>query len=416
MPNKLLSARIESYREEMAAFQCSLTAVRAMGPDNGGEGEWERSRFLLEHARRFGLTDIVEVDAPDERVPSGRRPNLILRVAGESPRPTVWVMAHMDTVPPGEASLWEGDPFEARIHDGRIVGRGVEDNQQGLTAGLFALRALLDERVTPTTDVCLLLVADEETGNAYGIEHVLAARPELFDPADLVIVPDAGAPDGTLLEVAEKASLWIRLVVRGRQVHASIPQAGINAHRAAAHLAVRLDESLHEAFSDEDPTFEPPGSTFEPTKREANVENVNTIPGEDVFYFDCRVLPRYDLAAVEAEVERVARGVEADLGVRVDITYPSRHPAAPPTAADSPVVRVLSRAIREARGLETRPVGIGGGTVAAAFRRRGIPAVVWATLEETAHSPNEYCLIDNMVADAQVFARVFSRGENASGS
>jgi succinyl-diaminopimelate desuccinylase len=44
------------------------------------------------------------------------------------------------------------------------------------------------------------------------------------------------------------------------------------------------------------------------------------------------------------------------------------------------------------------------------FRRRGIPAVVWASLEETAHSPNEYCVIDNLVGDALVLAHLFARG------
>jgi len=36
--------------------------------------------------------------------------------------------------------------------------------------------------------------------------------------------------------------------------------------------------------------------------------------------------------------------------------------------------------------------------------------VVWASLEETAHSPNEYCVIDNLVGDALVLAHLFARG------
>ncbi|MBU2603500.1 MAG: M20 family metallo-hydrolase [Actinobacteria bacterium] len=406
-----LLARIEGYRDEMVALQRDLTAVVALGPDNGGDGEWRRAEFIKERARSFGLDDVTELHAPDLRVPAGLRPNLLFRVRGRAERPTVWVMAHMDTVPPGELSLWDGDPYAAVVKDGTIVGRGVEDNQQGLTSGLFALRALVEEAVAPTTDVCLLLVSDEETGNAYGIEHVLAAAPDLFDPEDLVIVPDAGSPEGALLEVAEKCTLWVRFVVRGRQVHASIPAAGINAHRGSATLAVRLDARLHEAFSDEDPLFEPPVSTFEPTKREANVPNVNTIPGEDVFYFDCRLLPAHAIDEVKSVVAEVVREVESELGVKIDIGYPAELPAAPPTAPDSPVVEALSHAIRELRGLTPYPIGIGGGTVAAVFRRRGLPAVVWATLEETAHSPNEYCRIDNLVADAKVFGRVFVRGE-----
>lgn len=407
--NQPLSARIAGYRDGAIAFQRELTALQALGPDNGGEGEWERSRFIIERARAFGLSDVTEIDAVDPRVPSGLRPNLVFRLRGRAERPTVWVMAHMDTVPPGELSLWDGDPFVAEVRDGLIVGRGVEDNQQGLTAGLFALRALVAEDVVPATDVCLLLVADEETGNEYGIEHVLRAAPGLFSPDDLVIVPDAGAPDGSVLEVAEKSTMWLRLAVRGRQVHASIPGVGINANRAAAVLTVRLDARLHEAFPDEDPLFEPPGSTFEPTKREANVPNVNTIPGEDVSYFDCRVLPRHDLAAVKVVVAEVARTVEVDFGVTVHPSFPAEHPAAPPTPPDSPVVLALSRVIRSLRDVEPRTVGIGGGTVAAAFRRRGIPAVVWATLEETAHSPNEYCRVDNLMDDILVFAHLFAR-------
>jgi succinyl-diaminopimelate desuccinylase len=52
-------------------------------------------------------------------------------------------------------------------------------------------------------------------------------------------------------------------------------------------------------------------------------------------------------------------------------------------------------------------MGIGGGTVAALFRREGFEAACWSRLDETAHQPNEYCIIDNMVGDARVFAHVF---------
>lgn len=404
-----LYERLHSWRSEMIGFQRDLTAVRALGPTNGGDGESERAAFLAARLEDFGLSGVIRIEAPDERVASGVRPNLVVRVPGRSSRPMVWLMAHMDTVPPGDESLWTSDPFAVRVEGGRLIGRGVEDNQQGLTSAVFALRALLAEGVTPTTDVGVLLVADEETGNRYGIEHVLAACPDLIDTRDLVIVPDSGSPDGSVVEVAEKCTLWVELTVRGRQVHASIPDAGINAHRAASHMVVRLDERLHAVFAEEDPLFTPPRSTFEPTKREANVPNVNTVPGSEHLYFDCRLLPQHDPAAVKDVVAEVAGGVERDFGVSVETAYPQQLPAAPVTPADAPVVRELTAAIRELRGIEPVCLGIGGGTVAAAFRRRGIPAVVWATLEETAHSPDEYCVIANLVADACVFARVFTR-------
>jgi succinyl-diaminopimelate desuccinylase len=81
--------------------------------------------------------------------------------------------------------------------------------------------------------------------------------------------------------------------------------------------------------------------------------------------------------------------------------------SAPPTDPDSPVVKALVAAIREVYGREATPQGIGGGTVAAFFRQRGLPAAVWMTVSNMAHQPNEFTLLSNLVGDARVFAHVF---------
>ena len=165
-------------------------------------------------------------------------------------------------------------------------------------------------------------------------------------------------------------------------------------------------EELHERFPAQDPLFDPPGSTFAPTKREANVDNINTIPDRDIFYWDCRILPRYELEEVEAFVLEKADEVAARFGVQIDVSHPQREKAAPPTSADAPVVQALREAVKTVYGIEARPGGIGGGTVAAFLRRAGIPAAVWARMEETMHGPDESCLLSNLVGDAKVFAHL----------
>jgi succinyl-diaminopimelate desuccinylase len=403
--------RIEGLRNAMVGLMADITALSAVGPDNGGGGEWERSRYLTEFIESLRLGPVAHFDSPDTRAFPGMRPNLALRIEGYEPSPTVWVMAHLDTVPPGEESLWSTPPFQAVVEDGRIYGRGTEDNQQAIVSMLCAVRALADEQLRPTTDVGLLFVADEETGNTHGIEHVLTVEPDLVRPEDLVVVPDFGSPDGAFIEVAEKSILHCRVTVRGRQAHAAMPHAGTNAHRAAAHLTVRLDERLHERFPCEDPLFFPPASTFEPTKREATVPNVNTIPGVDMFYFDCRILPSLDVEDVKAVIGDEAGVVADEFQVDIDISYPTAEVAAPPTPVDAPITMILAEAVRQVRGVEPKAGGIGGGTVAALFRRRGIPAVAWSTMDDVAHQPNEYCIIDNMLHDALVFAHLFVRGQ-----
>lgn len=399
--------RIDGWREEMIEMQKQLVARPALGPENGGQGEWERARYLLEVMSSWGLDDIEQVNAKDERVPEGNRPNLIVRLRGKQDHPAVCVMAHMDVVAAGPTEDWDTPPFQAVVKEGRIYGRGVEDNQQGLVSALFALRAIKSVGAVPAGDVVLMLVADEETGNSLGVDYVLKKRPGLVRPEDIVVVPDSGDSNGTMLEVAEKSILWAKCTVVGRQVHASTPQLGVNAHRAAAALVCRLDEVLHEKFSRRDPVFDPPESTFEPTRRDANVDNINTVPGREVLYFDCRILPDIDPDEVLAIMREIAAQVAEKQGVTIDVVEQMLARAAPATSTEATVVKLLSEAVRRVRGVEPKPMGIGGGTVAALFRHAGIPAVVWSTLDDLAHQPNEYCVIDNMVDDAKVFAHLY---------
>ncbi|HOJ86484.1 MAG TPA: M20/M25/M40 family metallo-hydrolase, partial [Elusimicrobiales bacterium] len=152
-----------------------------------------------------------------------------------------------------------------------------------------------------------------------------------------------------------------------------------------------------------DKLYEPPISTFEPTKKEANVPNVNTIPGEDVFYIDMRVMPVYKLEEVEKELRKMADDVEKKYNVKISFEYLQKSQAAPPTDPKSDIVIALKKSIKEVLGVKPKVYGIGGGTVAAFFRRLNLPTVVYSKLNESAHQPNEWCYISNIISDAKVF-------------
>lgn len=200
--------------------------------------------------------------------------------------------------------------------------------------------------------------------------------------------------------------LWLKFTVTGQQCHASTPEKGKNSLYGAAKLILELGK-LKDEFGLTDELYSPPSSTFEPTKMEANIPNINTIPGRDVFHIDCRILPDYHVDDILAAAEQIAARVakELDLSILVEPVY--RQEAATPTPANSPVVEVLARAIKAVKGLEAKPMGIGGGTVAAFFRQAGLPAAVWMTMPNTPHQPNEYCLIQNIISDAKVLACLY---------
>ncbi len=400
-----ISQRIDSYRNDMINLQVQLASIPAIAPASGGEGEAKKAEFLVKFLEENGFVDIEVIKAPDLDAPSGYRPNILAYAKGKSSAKTIWIMSHTDVVPPGEPALWRGDPFRPWVEAGKIYGRGAEDNQQDMVASIFAVRAFLAERIKPNYDIGLALVADEETGSDKGIAYVLR-HSKAFRPKDLIIVPDAGNEDGTMIEIAEKSILWLKFKTLGKQAHGSMPEKGINSFKAASFLVTELNK-LYQIFPDKDSVFDPPISTFEPTKKEANVPNINTIPGEDVFYVDSRILPRYKVEEVEAKIRDIATKIEARFKVKITIEEQQKAPAAPPTSVHAPVVIALEKAIKRVYGKEGKAMGIGGGTVAALFRRAGFDAACWSRLDETAHQPNEYCIIDNMVGDAKVFAHIF---------
>ena len=400
-----IARRIGQFRDEMVDLQVRLTAIPAIAPASGGEGEAKKAEFLTGFLKRNGFRDITLIKAPDLDAPAGYRPNILAYHKGKSSARTVWVMTHMDVVPPGELSLWKGDPFKAWVEKGRVYGRGVEDNQQDMVASLFAVKAFEAEGLLPACDIAVALVADEETGSGKGIGYVLENH-KVFRKQDLIVVPDAGNENGTMIEVAEKGILWLKFKTLGKQAHGSTPERGINSFKAASYLITSLTR-LYDFFPEREKLFAPPLSTFEPTKKEANVPNINTIPGEDVFYMDRRILPKYKVADVEKRIKAIAADIEKKFRVRIEIGVEQKAPAAPPTPARAPVVAALRKAIKSVYRKEARAMGIGGGTVAALFRRAGFNAACWSRLDDTAHQPNEYSVIDNIVGDARVFAHLF---------
>jgi succinyl-diaminopimelate desuccinylase len=354
----------------------------------------------------LGFKKFEHFDARDKRVSSGIRPNFIAKIDGTNKSRFVWIITHLDIVPTGELRLWSNDPYKAYVKDGKIFGRGVEDNQQEMVASIFAAKAFIDEGYTPAHSIGLAFIADEETSGKLGLQHILEIKDKLFNREDLIVVPDSGNPEGTLIEVAEKSMLWLRFKTIGKQCHGSKPQLGNNAFVAASHLVTKLTK-LRTLFPRANKLFDPPASTFEPTKKEANVGNINTIPGEDIFYMDCRVLPDYDLADVLTEIKIIVNQVEKKFKVKIDVSPVHLLQSPKPTSPKASVVQALKEAILSVYGVKAFAGGVGAGTLAAYLRQKDYPVAVWSKINQTAHQPDENCSIDNMVCNAKVFAHLF---------
>jgi len=397
--------KIDTYVEDMIDLQIRLTAIPALSPENKGNGEAEKADFLRSFLEVSQFPDMMFLHAPDERVPVGYRPNILVHHPGKDKSKTLWILTHTDIVPPGDLHLWHCNPYKGYVKDGRVFGRGTEDNQQDLVASLFALKAFIDEGILPEVSVGLAFVADEETSSRMGVDYILNHKDNPFRKEDLIVVPDFGVLDGSSIEIAEKSILWLKFTITGLQCHGSRPSLGRNAFLAASRLVIEL-QKLHRFFPHRDRLFLPPESTFQPTKKEGNISSINTIPGEDTFYMDCRVLPRYNLKEVMEEIHRRIEVVEKLYGVTAKVSPVQEVQAPPPTPQKAPVVSALKKAIRNVYRIKGKTVGVGAGTVAAVFRKYGYNVAAWSKLDHQAHQPNESCLIENMVGNAKVFAHM----------
>jgi succinyl-diaminopimelate desuccinylase len=389
---------ITDEKEFIIELAKRIIPVKSISPASGGQGESERADLLVSILKELGYEDSVRYDVEDK---AGFKRSSIIEKVGNFDR-TLWLVSHIDTVPDGDPNLWTRAPFQATVEGNRIYGRGTSDDGQAVFLSLLLLKRL--DRSKLKMNLGLAFVADEEVGSVYGIQYLLDKN--IFKKDDLIIVPDAGSMDGMELEIAEKSIVWIKFTVNGRQYHASMPSNAISAARDGMEFMLSIDKMLHSKYTSKDDTFNFPYSTFEPTKHEKNVDNINTIPGKEVFYMDCRILPSYDVDSVVDDISREISEFERTHKSKIKMEFVQREQAPVPTSKDSEVVTRLVKAL-SSRGGEPKVVGIGGGTCAAFFRRLGYEAVVWSTtVPDVAHQVDEYVIIDQILQDRETIEKM----------
>ncbi|MGC8547942.1 MAG: M20/M25/M40 family metallo-hydrolase, partial [Candidatus Micrarchaeia archaeon] len=146
---------VNRYKAEMIKTMSDIIAIPAIAPSSGGKGESKRADFVERKLDALGL-HVRRFDYKDET--GTVRSNLVAK-HGNS-KSTIWILSHLDTVSPGDLSLWHHDPFDAYVESGKLYGRGSSDNGQGIISSLFAAKALLESKANTRYNIGLAFVAD----------------------------------------------------------------------------------------------------------------------------------------------------------------------------------------------------------------------------------------------------------------
>lgn len=193
-------------------------------------------RDLLNEA---GIESTLVAKDPD-------RPNLIARLPGEGKAPPLLLYGHVDVVTT-ENQRWQQAPFEGKLIDGYVWGRGALDMKGGMAMMVAAFMRANAEGLHPPGDIVLAIVSDEEAGGDYGAKFLVEEHPELFKDIKHAI-GEFGGFTLTLggkrfypIMISEKQVCWMKATVRGQGGHGSMPEKGGATAKLAKFLKA-LDE------------------------------------------------------------------------------------------------------------------------------------------------------------------------------
>lgn len=403
MPIEDILRSIELSKEDMVRDMMGMIRIPSIGPANHGEGEGKCADYLMTLLE--GFDDVKKIDVKDTDYPGVMRPNILAVKKGKK-KGTVWVIAHTDTVTPGDLSEWRHPPFEPFRDGDRIYGLGAEDNGQAVIASIYASKFFKYVELNGRS-LGIALVADEETTSKMGIDYLV--ENEYFSKDDIILVPDWGSPGSSMIDIAEKHLLWVKVAVKGKQTHGSTPNKGLNAYRAGAKFLTELLGDLERNYSKINDLFKPSVSTFEPTKCSPTVGNVNTIPGYYEFWMDCRIIPDYDPQEIYDHMVSFADSFSKESGAIVTVMKEQMTVSGRPSSTETEGYRALIESIRTITGIDVQPAGIGGGTCANFFRVNGFDAYVWETEGGSLHQPNEFVDVNSIITDAKVYALLFQK-------
>ncbi len=160
--------------------------------------------------------------------------SLLYTWRGTSPElPPILLLAHQDVVPAENPERWKGPPFEGRIADGFVWGRGAIDDKNSLIAICEAVETLIGAGFVPKRTVLLAFGHDEEVGGAEGA-HAIAALLASRGVRGLLAIDEGAAIIGhgmlpgltrpvALVGIAEKGSATLEVVARAEGGHSSTP-------------------------------------------------------------------------------------------------------------------------------------------------------------------------------------------------
>ncbi len=396
MTREQLDQLVDSLIEPAVSFLQKMVRVPSENPP-GRYGDI--AALIAEVFQKWGFdTQVVEASPflVEEEALENHKLNVLGRMKGREPGPTLILCGHLDTVPAGAASAWQYPPFSGARVEEKIFGRGAVDCKGRIAAYAAAAKGLREAGLLQKGELIVAATCDEETGGHLGVGYLLE---EGILQGDLAIVEGYGD------RIARAASglIWCDLVIKGKPVHAAYKERGINAIEQARYVLEVLEDFSRELAKE---PSQIPGIRH--TSLNVGTINGGTSPNivaEDcVLSLDLRVMPGHSLEAIYRRLEEKLLPLQVK-GLVLEL-IPHREVWTEPTLSpeNSPVLQSLLHASAKIKGQSLPVVGVPIQSDARYFLAKGIPAVNYGPgrPENGVHGINEHLEINDLVESIKI--------------
>ncbi len=384
----------------VAQLAQELVRIRSVYDAEAGTTERAAAEYVADRLRELGLDPVLEEVAPG-------RPNVICDWVGSAFEPgrhrTLMFEGHTDVVTEGDPGKWQVPPFEGRIEGDVLHGRGSADMKAGVAASIAALEAVMRAAPDLPGRIRLGIVVDEE-GMMLGIKSFIERG--WADQVDGAIVAE---PEENEICLFQKGAMRVNVRVKGVMSHGAMPYAGVNPVRGLADFVVALREferREQERLGEHEYLGLPwitPTVTRAPASGEAQL---NVMPEEAYVALDIRTVPGQEHGDIEAELNRIARQLEAGtprLSFDIDV-FESRPWTR--TQPDDPLVQAVEAVYPAVLGGPPRYGGVPGATDGTfLWAWKGIPVVTIGPGDRTIpHQVDEFVRLSETVTSARLYA------------
>lgn len=391
--NRIVEA-VSSYQDEIVEFTSELVSIPTENPP--GRAYKECIKVIARKLREIGLAyEILEV--PGE-VGHDPYPCFCLLGSWGKGEKTLYFHGHYDVVPASSKSQ-----FSPHVKNGRLYGRGSSDMKGGLAAMIYAVRALKDCGMEPSSRIGLVFVPDEETGGALGSQY-LAGRGLLGKDGIGMIIPE---PTSGVIWNANRGALSMRVTVKGRPAHVGLHYEGINAFERMVEVTNALLELKKEIEARKTAYNIQPEAARRSVLLIGGVceggRSFNSVPGECSFTLDRRINPEEDLQTEKGRIFETFKKLKKQ-GIEMEIEILQEGESAA-SAEDDALAKTLTRSTEMVTGRRLGFEMCPGLLETRFYVNNCVPAFAFGPgILSVSHGPDEYIEITRILECAVIYA------------